>query len=114
MRSKVSVLADRIMQTLLPIMNNSKSSIVMEDALLTVGAICTAVEGDSLRYMESILPFLYNALQNHEEHALCSISIGIVGDLCRALNSQIFPFSAIVLQTFRRYPKSNHQEVLSN
>ncbi|KAJ2131584.1 karyopherin Kap95, partial [Coemansia sp. RSA 678] len=40
---------------------------------------------DFTRYLDSFSPFLYNALQNHEEYQLCSISIGLIGDICRSL-----------------------------
>jgi importin subunit beta-1 len=64
-------LSDRIMQSLLMIMNSaSKASTVMEDAFLTIGALSTALESDFIRYMDSFMPFLYAALQNHEEHAV--------------------------------------------
>lgn len=71
MGSQISPLADQIMHSLILIMSSaSKSSTVMEDAFLTVGAVSTAVEGEFLRYMDSFLPFLIGALQNHEEHSV--------------------------------------------
>lgn len=72
MSSKISVLADAMMETLLAIMSgqHGKSSTVMEDAFLTVGAITTAVDGEFLRYMERFLPILLGALNNFEEHTV--------------------------------------------
>ena len=64
----------------------------MEDAFLVVGALTTACEGDFVRYMDSFAPFLYTALQNHEEHQMCSIAIGLVGDISRALNEGVAPY----------------------
>ncbi|KAJ3081638.1 karyopherin beta [Quaeritorhiza haematococci] len=91
--SQIAPLADRIMQTLLMIMNSaSKSSTVMEDAFLTVSAITQAVEADFARYMDSFTPFLFQALSNVEEHSMCSIAVGLVGDISRALNDQVLVY----------------------
>jgi importin subunit beta-1 len=68
--------ADTIMAVLLKVMEAAaKSSTVLEDAFLTVGAVTAAVEGDFVRYMERFTPILYQALANHEEH---QVSVGVV------------------------------------
>ena len=69
----------------------------MEDAFLAVGALTTAVEGDFIRYMDSFTPFLYAALQNPEEHQMCSIAIGLVGDICRALNDLLVNYCDAIM-----------------
>lgn len=57
------------MAVLLKVMEAAaKSSTVLEDAFLTVGAVTAAVEADFVRYMERFTPILYQALSNHEEH----------------------------------------------
>ena len=95
MGSHIQPLCDRIVHCLIAIMSNgskSASSTVMEDAFLSIGAICMACDADFLRYMDSFVPFLHAALGNHEEHAMCSIAVGIVGDICRSLNELILPY----------------------
>jgi importin subunit beta-1 len=73
-KGEIAPLADQIMQLLLVVMNAAaKSSTLLEDAFLTVGALTAAVEGNFVRYMDSFAPFLYTALQNHEEHAVCNL-----------------------------------------
>ena len=68
---QIAPLADRIMQLLLTVMASAnKASTLLEDAFLAVSALATAMEGDFVRYMESFSPFLFSALQNHEEHAV--------------------------------------------
>ena len=69
----------------------------MEDAFLVVGALTCSAEGDFIRYMESFAPFLFTALQNYEEHQMCSISIGLIGDISRALNEGIFPYCDTIM-----------------
>jgi importin subunit beta-1 len=71
--------------------SKSASSTVMEDAFLKIGALCMACEEDFLRYMDSFVPFLYAALGTHEEHAMCAIAVGIVGDVSRSPNELILP-----------------------
>lgn len=95
MGNHIRPLCDRIVQCLITIMssaNKTSSSTVMEDTFLTIGAVCMACEGDFLRYMDSFVPFLHIALSNHEEHAMCSIAVGIVGDICRSLNELMLPY----------------------
>ncbi|KAJ1945363.1 karyopherin Kap95 [Kickxella alabastrina] len=83
---QVSEIADRIMTSVLQLLNtSSKMSVVAEDSFLLVGALITALESDFSRYLETFAPFLYTALHNHEEYQLCSISVGLIGDICRSL-----------------------------
>ncbi|CAG8433275.1 4156_t:CDS:10 [Diversispora eburnea] len=93
LRSEVVPFADRIMTTLLSLFSTAtKHSTTLEDGFLAVGAITTAVEGDFVRYLEAFAPFLYAALSNHEEYQLCSIAVGLIGDICRALQEQSLPY----------------------
>ncbi|KAF9987608.1 karyopherin beta [Modicella reniformis] len=85
----IAVMADRIMTVLLQLLSAaSKHSTILEDAFLAIGALTTALEGDFARYLESFAPFLFNALANHEEYQLCSIAVGLIGDICRGLGGQ--------------------------
>lgn len=68
-----------------------KSS-VPDAVFATVGAIAGALEDEFIKYMESFVPFLYNALGNQEEIGLCSMAIGLVSDIARALNEKVQPF----------------------
>ena len=62
------------MTTVLSIITNaSKSSTVLEDAFLAVGAITTALEGGFVRYMSSFMQYLLLALSNHEEYQVIFI-----------------------------------------
>ena len=54
--------------------------------------MATSTEEDFVKYMESFAPFLYTALGNHEEPALCSVAIGLVSDICRSLGEKAQPF----------------------
>lgn len=99
-------IADRIMRAFMVILQSSnKSPTVMEDVFLSIGTLISVLEADFSRYTQAFVPFVYSALQKHEEHQLCSIAVGIVGDLARALNDGILPFCndlmALLLQNLQ-------------
>jgi importin subunit beta-1 len=85
--------ADAIMQTILRIIAGApRNSIVKEVAFCAIGTFAQAAEFEFSRYMESVMPYLGEALANHEDYAVCSIALGVIGDLSRALNEGIFPY----------------------
>jgi importin subunit beta-1 len=87
------------MTILLQLLNSaSKQSTITEDTFLAVGALTTALEADFTRYLEAFVPFLFTALQNHEEHQLCAIAVGLIGDICRALGEGSLPYCDSFMQ----------------
>jgi len=85
--------ADRIMQLQLSLLQAlpPKSS-VPDTVFATIGSLANALEADFEKYMSAFEPFLLNALNNQEEPQLCSVAIGLVTDLARALESKVQPF----------------------
>lgn len=81
------------MQLLLQILGSvgGKSS-VPDTVFAAVGALANAIEDDFLKYMQPFSNYLYNALGNQEEPAICAMAIGLVSDISRALNDKIQPF----------------------
>lgn len=69
----------------------AKSS-VPDAAFAAIGALASCVEEDFVKYMETFSPFLYNALGNQEEPALCSMAIGLVSDITRSLGEKAQPY----------------------
>ena len=67
-------------------------SVVTDVLFGTIGTLATAVEEDFLKYMDGFAPYLNNALNNHTEPAICSMAIGIVSDITRALGEKLQPF----------------------
>lgn len=95
----ITVVADRIMTVVLQLLNTqSKQATTTEDAFLAVGAMANSLEANFNRYVESFIPILCNALQNPAEYQLCSIAVGIIGDICRALGKDIAPFCNNLMQ----------------
>ena len=42
--------------------------------------------------MPHFRPFLSFGLENYQEHQVCSIAVGVVGDICRALEGKFAPY----------------------
>ncbi|XP_020087575.1 importin subunit beta-1-like [Ananas comosus] len=69
-----------------------RSSSVHEEAMLAIGALAYATGSDFAKYMPEFYRYLEMGLQNFEEYQVCSISVGVVGDICRALDEKVLPF----------------------
>ncbi|KAJ5625043.1 hypothetical protein N7510_001352 [Penicillium lagena] len=93
LETEIKPQSDRIMSVMLQVLNTvgAKSS-VPDVVFATVGAVASALEEDFIKYMESFSPFLYNALGNQDEPAICAMAIGLVSDISRALNDKVQPF----------------------
>lgn len=84
---------DRIMETLLGILNSVGSKSSVPDAVFAaISALANAMEEDFNKYMEAFTPYLYNALANQEEPGLCAMAIGLVSDLTRSLGELSQPY----------------------
>lgn len=83
---EIRPLSDRIMTVLLSLCDSAgKQATVFEDALLAIGSVTSALEQDFHPYIGAFMPYLSTALQAQEEYQLCSIAVGLIGDICRAL-----------------------------
>lgn len=83
--------ADKIMELFLNVFA-CRHSTVHEEAMLAIGALAYATGQGFERYMSQFYPYLERGLQNRHEHQVCSISVGVVGDICRALDDKILPY----------------------
>jgi len=82
-------LADRIMTLVLQLIQSAgKTSTILEDAFLVVGALSAAIEVKFAPYIPAFLPYLYPALKAYEDTQLCTVAVGIIGDITRALGDQ--------------------------
>jgi importin subunit beta-1 len=57
-----------------------------------VGSLANSLEVDFLPYMEAFAPYLFKGLENQDEPSLCSMAIGLVSDITRALNEKVQPY----------------------
>jgi importin subunit beta-1 len=95
--------ADRIMQVSLEVLNVTGNTSVPDTIFAVVGALTNSLEGEFLKYMESFVPYLYNALGNQEAYGLCAMAIGLVSDIVRALGEKAQPYC----DTFMNYLLNN-------
>lgn len=84
--AEIQPLADQIMTLILRLIQVAgKQSTVLEDAFLVVGNMATALEQNFHPYLQAFLPFLAPALKAYDDPQLCSVAVGLIGDICRAL-----------------------------
>ncbi|KAJ1699035.1 hypothetical protein LUZ63_007547 [Rhynchospora breviuscula] len=68
------------------------SSTVHEEAMLAIGALAYTTGQEFAKYMPEFYKYLERGLQNFEEYQVCSISVGVVGDICRAMDDKVLPY----------------------
>uniref|UniRef100_A0A7N0VBZ6 Importin N-terminal domain-containing protein n=1 Tax=Kalanchoe fedtschenkoi TaxID=63787 RepID=A0A7N0VBZ6_KALFE len=90
-KSLVLQVADQIMVLLLKVFA-CRSSTVHEEAMLAIGALAYACGTQFEKYMPEFYKYLEIGLQNFEEYQVCAISVGVVGDICRALDEKVLPY----------------------
>ncbi|KAI9173477.1 hypothetical protein LWI28_022922 [Acer negundo] len=69
-----------------------RSATAHEEAMLAIGALAYATGPDFLKYMSEFYKYLEMGLQNFEDYQVCAITVGVVGDICRALEAKILPY----------------------
>ncbi|EGG14643.1 karyopherin beta 1 isoform 4 [Cavenderia fasciculata] len=98
-----TVLKDKIkpqVQRMLYLLFNvfkTQSHIIYEEALLAIGSVIHAIEGDFKPYLQAFLPILTECLRNVEFGEVSNISIGIVSDITRALNKEFTPLASSII-----------------
>lgn len=83
--------ADQIMGLFLRVFA-CRSATVHEEAMLAIGALAYAAGLDFAKYMPEFYKYLEMGLQNFEEYQVCAVTVGVVGDICRALEEKILPY----------------------
>ncbi|GLT73784.1 hypothetical protein SLA2020_456190 [Shorea laevis] len=90
-KSIIHQAADQIMVLFLKVFA-CRSSTVHEEAMLAIGALAYAAGAQFEKYMPEFYKYLEMGLQNFEEYQVCSITVGVVGDICRALDDKVLPY----------------------
>lgn len=80
--------ADGFMTLFLKVLNTRQAT-VLEEALLAIGALAGRLGANFFRYLEAFKPFLLQGLRNTKEHLVCVVAVGVVGDIARALETQM-------------------------
>jgi importin subunit beta-1 len=104
LEKEITPQANRIMAVLLQILATAGPKSSVPDAVFaTVSSLANALEEAFAAYMEHFSPYLYNALGNQEEPALCSMAIGLVSDITRSMGHLSQPYC----DTFMNYLLNN-------
>ncbi|KAK9274887.1 hypothetical protein L1049_022141 [Liquidambar formosana] len=70
----------------------SRSATAHEEAMLAIGALAYAAGPDFAKYMPEFYKYLEMGLQNFEDYQVCAITVGVVGDICRAMEDKMLPY----------------------
>jgi importin subunit beta-1 len=87
---------DTIMAQLLRVLSY-KNSTVHEEAFLAIGSVASMMGQAFDRYMDNLFPFVEQGLRNYEHYAVCQVTVGLVGDLSRALEGKIERFCGSIV-----------------
>ncbi|GFH57808.1 hypothetical protein CTEN210_14284 [Chaetoceros tenuissimus] len=83
--------ADSIMQNLLQVLQ-VKNATCHEEAFSATSAVCDKMESEFKKYLPALAPFLVMGLKNFQAYHVCSIAVGLVGDIARAIEKEILPY----------------------
>ncbi|KAK4270497.1 hypothetical protein QN277_023527 [Acacia crassicarpa] len=83
--------ADQMMALFLRVFS-SRNATALEEAMLAIGALAYASGVNFSKYMPEFYKYLEMGLQNFEDYQVCAITVGVVGDVCRALEEKILPY----------------------
>ena len=68
------------------------STAVHEEALLATSSLASSLGSKFSHFMPVFAPVLLAALSHHESFSVCAMAVGVVGDLSRALDSEMGAF----------------------
>lgn len=83
---------DQIMEGLLAVFACYPKS-VHEEAMLAAGAMTYACGKNFVKYMERFYPIMELGLQRYQDWQVCKVTVGVLGDVCRAIEDGLAPWS---------------------
>ncbi|CAI7750631.1 unnamed protein product [Closterium sp. NIES-53] len=90
-KAGVTQYADQMMALFLRVFG-CRNATVHEEAMLAIGALAYSTGPDFGKYMPEFYRYLEMGLQNFEEYQVCAVTVGVVGDICRALDEAVLPY----------------------
>ncbi|GJP60988.1 hypothetical protein CLOP_g18199 [Closterium sp. NIES-67] len=90
-KAGVTQYADQMMALFLRVFA-CRNATVHEEAMLAIGALAYSSGPDFGKYMPEFYRYLEMGLQNFEEYQVCAVTVGVVGDICRALDEAVLPY----------------------
>jgi len=96
--TRVKPYTDRIMTLIYRFFkSNAGNSDLHEEAFMIVSAIAQYIGHDFVKYMGDFHECLYIGLSNFQEYQVCQSAVGVVGDIARAIKSQLMPYCDKIL-----------------
>jgi len=107
LRQQVAPMADKLMESALQVITafqqvKGGAQVLHEEALLLIQNISFIVGPAFDRYMPLFAPHLKAGLENYEDVQVCSLSIGILGDLSRCLEKELCKYCDTFLEVLYR------------
>lgn len=90
--------ADSIMETLLRVFAYRPGT-VHEEAMMAVGSVTYACGRSFAKYMDAFFPVLERGIRQYDDIQACEITLGVLGDICRAIEEDIFPYCDSIMVT---------------
>ncbi|KAL3655626.1 hypothetical protein CASFOL_000022 [Castilleja foliolosa] len=105
-KPEILKLADQINQLFLHVFACRRATVHEED-MLAIGALAYATGPDFGKYMQEFYKYLEMGLQNLEDYQVCASAVGVVGEICRALDDKILPYSEGIMTLLLNYISSD-------
>jgi len=100
---------DMLMELFLRVLS-SKAATVHEEALMAIGSIAGKCGANFEKYIPVFKPLLLLGLQNASEHHVCIVSVGVVSEICSALQKKIAPHCDEIMQALLHNLQNPHME----
>jgi importin subunit beta-1 len=84
----VEPIADNIMTCLLQVLQ-IKNATCHQEAFSATSALCDKMEEKFNKYMKALAPFLVSGLRNYQAFHVCTIVVGLIGDISRSIEKEI-------------------------
>lgn len=91
--------SDVLMQNLLQVLQ-ARNATAHEEAFLAIGSLADSLEQGFEKYVNVLHPYLMTGLRNFEAFQVCSVAVGLVGDIARAIEGKIQPYCNDIMTAF--------------
>jgi len=92
--------ADKIMIIIFHILKSQTYAAIHDECILVISAMVNNIKENCLKYIHDLFPILKACLFNWEDYQVCLVAVGLVGDLCRSLGTQIAPYCDEIMNIF--------------
>ena len=83
--------ADVIMELYIRAISTNVAS-VQEEALLGISAMAGVTNAGFQKYLQVLMPYVFEALRNAEEYELCELAVGLVSEIYGACGKDMVPY----------------------